>query len=241
MWRLGFHFSKKSWAAWWWPKLLSTPRMTHLSCHPWYSLGLAWSWCGFQLPVVLLNCFGACGWVGSWYWWCCWHHWWFVNRGILGRRHWSPAAIICTTSPTKNCKICLGTCPQSTCQLPQGSPTPRLGGQWKLGHGNGCRYSTRSDMQFHWKLSALLFCNLFYLHPRKFKLIQFLANHLAIVLPIGENILVQLYLWVWIFIFWCSWDRRQVSWDRPLLILLVRPCSLQVRTLCWMSTHSCDM
>ena len=50
---------------------------------------------------------------------------------------------------------------QSTCQLPQEACSRGL---WKPEHGNGCRYSTRSEMQFQLKLNVLLFCNLPNLH-----------------------------------------------------------------------------
>ena len=42
---------------------MSTLSMTHLFCHPWYSLGLTWSWCGFHSLVVLLRCSGTGGWA----------------------------------------------------------------------------------------------------------------------------------------------------------------------------------
>ena len=42
---------------------------------------------------------------------------------------------------------------QSTCQLPQEACSRGL---WKPEHGNGCGYSTRSEMQFQLKLNVLL-------------------------------------------------------------------------------------
>ena len=117
------------------------------------------------------------------------------NRGTI----WSQCSCCNSNKLNHQLKIARsasGTCPQSTCQLPPGSLTPCSRGLWKLEHGNGCKYSTRSEMQFHLKLTSRCFATCPICIAEKFKLIRFLANHLVIVFPIGQKILVQLHLWV---------------------------------------------